>query len=82
MGLAATLDGLVRQSIKGEGKSMMCLGWKTKAECKTRGTVEIGGDQASPCPDITWFYLALAAIGVGAMVQNPGSSKGVVETAI
>jgi hypothetical protein len=61
---------------------MMCLGWKTKSECKTRGTGIVPGTGTSSCPDITWFYLALAAIGIGALIQNPGGKKGVMESTI
>lgn len=49
---------------------MMCLGWKTKSECKARPSVNMAGDDSAKCPDITWFYLALAAIGLGAVVKK------------
>lgn len=51
---------------------MMCLGWKTKASCKTRGEVQVvaPANAADACPSITWFWLALGAIGLGAVMQG------------
>lgn len=49
---------------------MMCLGWKTKSDCKARPSVNVTQPAGSTCPDITWFYLALAAIGLGAVVKK------------
>lgn len=51
---------------------MMCLGWKTKQTCPTRGHVQLDTALAT-CPSITWFWLALGAIGLGAITQ--GSKK-------
>lgn len=48
---------------------MMCLGWKTKSECKARPSVNVT-QPAGSCPSITWLYLALAAIGLGAVVKK------------
>jgi len=47
---------------------MMCLGWKTKASCKTRGDVQV--TQPTACPSASWFWLALAAIGIGAVAKG------------
>ncbi len=51
---------------------MMCLGWKTKASCKTRGEVQVV-PPADTCPSITWFWLALGAIGLGAVMKGNGN---------
>lgn len=53
---------------------MMCLGWKTKASCKTRGEVQVT-PPADSCPNITWFWLALGAIGIGAIAQGSKEAK-------
>jgi hypothetical protein len=50
--------------------STMCLGWKTKANCKARPAVNVTQPSGNTCPDITWFYLALAAIGIGTVVKG------------
>jgi len=49
--------------------SMMCLGWKTKANCKARPAVN-ATEPSNTCPDISWFWLALAAIGIGTVTKG------------
>ena len=44
----------------------MCLGWKKKRQC-----VEV--TQPASCPDITWFWLGLGVVALGAVV---GKGKG------
>jgi hypothetical protein len=47
---------------------MMCLGWRTKPTCKTRGEVEVVPPEG--CSNIGWFWAALAVIGLGALVKK------------
>lgn len=46
---------------------MMCLGWKAQTAC-----VELTAP--GKCPDITWFWLGLAVVGIGA-VMGGGKKK-------
>lgn len=48
----------------------MCLGWKTKANCKARPAVNVTQPSGDTCPNISWFWLALAAIGIGTAVKG------------
>ena len=53
---------------------MMCLGWKTRSDCPTRGSVQVTPPTgAAQCPDIMWFWVAAVAIGLGAVAK--GSKK-------
>ena len=47
---------------------MMCLGWKAQRACVD--LTEPGG-----CADVSWFWLALAAIGVGAVMKGSGKKE-------
>ena len=48
----------------------MCLGWKTKANCKARPAVNVTQPTGDTCPNISWFWLALAAIGIGTAMKG------------
>lgn len=50
--------------------STMCLGWKTKANCKARPAVNVTQPTGDTCPNISWFWLALAAIGIGTAMKG------------
>lgn len=50
---------------------MMCLGWKQQKACNDI-------TQPGSCPDITWFWLGLAVVGIGAVM---GGGKEKKETA-
>lgn len=65
---------------------MMCLGWTNKPYCAARnaaqvvppsntavvvgpgttGVIQAGG----ACPDVSWFWLGMAAVVVGAVVKK------------
>jgi hypothetical protein len=47
---------------------MMCLGWMTRPECATRKQEQVTAPAA--CPNINWFWLALGAIGIGALSKQ------------
>lgn len=57
---------------------MMCLGWDNNPICKPPDVVQVVAPlcpQVTPsaiaaCPDITWFWLTAAAVGVGAMMRG------------
>jgi hypothetical protein len=51
---------------------MMCLGWSTQPTCGTGDAVPIATPQ---CTSISWFWLALAAIGVGAVLTKGGGGS-------
>jgi len=51
---------------------MMCLGWKAQKSC-------VDLTQPGGCPDVSWFWIALGVIGVGALVK--GSQKQEVKQA-
>lgn len=48
---------------------MMCLGWYNRPTCKTRGQVQIQAPTAAAgaCPNISWFWIAAAALGIAAI---------------
>jgi hypothetical protein len=48
---------------------MMCLGWSTRPKCEAREP-QVVAAPGSMCPDITWFWVALAAIGIGAVSKK------------
>lgn len=43
---------------------MMCLGWYNRPTCAAREQIDIS-KPAVPCPSVSWFWLAAAAIIVG-----------------
>ena len=47
---------------------MMCLGWKQQKACNDIGP-------SSACPDITWFWLGLGVVAVGAMMGGGKDKK-------
>lgn len=53
----------------------MCLGWYNRPTCSARRPIDLTSNPATDptqaqCPDIGWFWLALAAIGIGAVVKK------------
>lgn len=51
---------------------MMCLGWSTQPQCGTGDAVPVATPQ---CTTIGWFWLALAAIGVGVALKKGGNGQ-------
>jgi hypothetical protein len=62
---------------------MMCLGWSNRPVCAARddeqlvppweSSISLGPGAAggqTACPDSSWFWLALAGIGVAALVKK------------
>lgn len=60
---------------------MMCLSWFNQQTCKVRGSEQIEAPTGTavsaqlngagaPCPDITWFWLGLAAIAGGMLMKG------------
>lgn len=46
----------------------MCLGWKSKENCQTVQVTPPACPAA--CPDITWFWVGVAAVAAAAMVKQ------------
>lgn len=53
---------------------MMCLGWDNNPICKPPDVVDITppvqSAAAQPCPSVLWFWLASAAVAVGAVMKR------------
>ena len=53
----------------------MCLGWYNRPTCSARKPVDLTPNPytdptANNCPNVGWFWLGLAAIGVLKVMQN------------
>ena len=49
---------------------MMCLGWKAPKSCNTSSAVQV--TNPASCPDITWFWLGLGVVLMGAVTGKKG----------
>lgn len=54
---------------------MMCLGWSTKEDCSGRPAQQI--TTPSACPNISWFWIGVAAIGAGLIFAPAGGRRDV-----
>jgi hypothetical protein len=55
--------------------SNLCLGWYNRPTCSARRPIDLTPNpNADPtqnqCPDVSWFWLGLAAIGIVKLMQK------------